>query len=112
MRMWMIPASLLCRKHLLGEHNECHMIAGSIKKGISLQGYFNKNLVEPQNVKERHDELAEEMKRRGYNHKSPLDQPDFTKYGRHFVNKEENIKTLIDRCTECRKRIEGRRQVD
>jgi hypothetical protein len=30
MRMWMVPPKVMCRKHLLGEHVEIHMLAGSL----------------------------------------------------------------------------------
>lgn len=30
MRMWMVDPKIMCRKHLLGEHLELHMLAGCI----------------------------------------------------------------------------------
>lgn len=33
MRMWLVPPSHMCRKHLLGEHVELHMLLGTLKKG-------------------------------------------------------------------------------
>ena len=47
MRMWMVDPSLLCRKHLLGEHLECHMFVGTINKNISIKGYIKNGLCEP-----------------------------------------------------------------
>ena len=38
MRMWMVPVQYMCRKHLLGEHVEHHMLVGSIHKGLSMRG--------------------------------------------------------------------------
>lgn len=72
MRMWMVDPKLMCRKHLLGEHVELHMIVGAINKGKSLEGFLVDNMLEPRSIIRRHEELAEEMARRGYNHKSPL----------------------------------------
>ena len=36
MRMWLVPPSHMCRKHLLGEHVELHMLLGTLKKGKSI----------------------------------------------------------------------------
>lgn len=36
MRMWMIDPKLLCRKHLLGEHNEIHKHLPSFRRCILL----------------------------------------------------------------------------
>jgi len=38
MRMWMIDPSLLCRKHLLGEHNEIHKHRHNFEKHHSVTG--------------------------------------------------------------------------
>lgn len=114
MRMWNVDPKLLCRKHLLGEHLECHMFYGTLKKGISVEGYLCKGLLEIHNLEKRHDELAKEMSRRGYKHHTPWPeekvgigcryQPYEINCGK--VNTEENIKTLKERCPECRKRME------
>ncbi len=76
MRIWDLAPSELCRQHLLGEHRELHAMWTVItenKKGYSkhpetlrwkgkLKALFN-----------RHERLVGEMKKRGYQHKSPLD---------------------------------------
>jgi len=72
MRMWMVDPKLMCRKHLLGEHVELHMIVGAINKGKSLEGFLVDNMLEPVSIRGRHEAIAKEMARRGYNHKSPL----------------------------------------
>ncbi len=77
MRMWMVDPKMMCRKHLMGEHVEMHMFLGSMLKGISMKGYCDNNLMEPAQLKARHDALVEEMLARGYNHKSPMRQGDF-----------------------------------
>ena len=102
--MWMVSPEKMCRKHLLGEHSECHMLAGTIKKGISIKGYLEKGLVEAHNIKARHDILSEEISKRGYNHNSPLLHPRFTPIiGK--VDVEANIIELKRRCKECFKEI-------
>ena len=72
MRMWMVKPQLMCRKHLLGEHVEIHMLVGSIQRGKSVAGFLAKGLLEPQSIRSRHEILVVEMLRRGYTHKSEL----------------------------------------
>ena len=107
--MWNVVPEYLCRKHLLGEHVEMHMFVGTIKKGISINGYIKNKLVETDKIVQRHDKLVEEMESRGFNHKSPIDdwECDFT-VGE--VDIEDNLKELSKRCPECKKRI--RRNLD
>ena len=104
MRMWNVLPEYLCRKHLLGEHVEMHMFVGTIKKGVSINGYIKNKLVETDKIVQRHDELVEEMENRGFNHRSPIDdwECDFT-VGE--VDVEANLKELSKRCPECKKRI-------
>ena len=45
MRMWMVPPSKMCRKHLLGEHVELHMIAACLRLGKSIRGYVETGLI-------------------------------------------------------------------
>lgn len=37
MRMWMLPTAGMCRKHLLGEHVELHMLLGSLRRGKNIE---------------------------------------------------------------------------
>lgn len=67
MRMWMVNPEMLCRKHLLGEHLECHMFVGTILAGKSLKGYVDNGLVEVDSLVQRHNDLAVEMSKRGTN---------------------------------------------
>lgn len=103
MRMWNVNPSLLCKKHLLGEHLETHMFLGSIRKGISIKGYINNGLLEVHNLNKRHDELVEEMIKRGYNHKTPMER--FNSWEEGIVDSNENLNELQKRCSECKKRI-------
>lgn len=72
MRMWGVDPRNLCNQHLLGEHVEMHMFAGTICLGKSIDGYIEKGLVNPALIVARHDLLAGEMRRRGMNHQSPI----------------------------------------
>jgi hypothetical protein len=104
MRQWMVDPKLLCQKHLLGEHVESHMFIGTLKKGKSLKGYIDKGLVEVHNIQKRHDILADEMKRRGMNHNSPLEE--FPLYVSGVVDSKENLEELKRRCPYCLSRIQ------
>lgn len=76
MRIWDLPAEMLCRNHLLGEHAELHGIWSIITQGK--RGYAHhpevlrwKGKLEALFLK--HEEIVAEMERRGFNHNSPLD---------------------------------------
>jgi len=104
MRQWNVNPEILCTKHLLGEHVESHMYMGCIKKGTSLKGYIDKGLVEVHNITKRHNELVNEMIKRGMNHKTPIEEFICEEIG--YVNSEKNIEELKRRCIKCRERIE------
>lgn len=110
MRMWMIEPRLLCNKHLTGGHVEMHMFLGTLKRGISVQGYLDNNLMEPARLWDRHEALAEEMTRRGMNHKSPMEREDVIRF-REYLTPEQMVTTvdvessranLLGRCPDCR----------
>jgi hypothetical protein len=100
--MWGIDTKNLCRKHLLGEHVEMHMFAGTINKGISIVGYIEKGLVNPILIQQRHDEIAQEMLNRGYNHHSPLQEIN-KPLPTILLNIASNLANLKERCPECSK---------
>lgn len=108
MRMWMVDPKIMCRQHLLGEHLETHMIIGALKKGINWERFIKSNCIELTSVQDRHDELAEEMKRRGYQHKSDMefDYSLLDTYDEVTVNcgvdRDKSKKLLLSRCKECK----------
>ena len=109
MRMWMVAPNLLCRKHLIGEHGEIHKHKHNFEKHHSITGrIYPIVLIEPDNMQNRHDELAQEMIARGYNHQSPYAQPDLSHLSNSErfakVDMEYNLKDLYSRCPECRAR--------
>lgn len=106
MRMWMVDPKILCTKHLLGEHVECHMFAGSLKKGTSLKGFLDNNLFEPTSLQERHQTLSKEMVERGMKHKSDLIPININHLPPIKVNEKESLKDLLSRCPECLSRYE------
>jgi hypothetical protein len=110
--MWMINPALLCNQHLLGEHGEIHKHRHNFIKHHSITGrIYPVILIEPASMQERHDQLANEMLRRGFNHKSPYEQPDLShltddeRYAK--VNVKYNLADLSNRCAKCAERIKG-----
>lgn len=104
MRMWMVPPTMLCDQHLLGEHVELHMFVGTIRRGVSIAGYVLRGLVETANIKKRHRQLVKEMKARGFRHKSKLEYEDKLAVGK--VSRIGSIRALTSRCKECAERID------
>ena len=77
MRVWDVPPRRLCRQHLLGEHRELHAVWVVLTRGK--RGYSS----HPETLRWagklralylRHDRLVREIERRGYAHRSPLDE--------------------------------------
>ena len=105
-RMWMVDPKLLCRPHLLGEHREIHMIAGSVNKGRRslnlLKSMQRMGIIEIQNLHSRHDELVEEMNKRGFKHNSPLPTIRYLWRLRGSVSREVSLQTLRGRCIACK----------
>jgi len=106
MRLWMVNPKMLCKRHLLAEHFECHTFAGTILKGKTITGYINNGLLEPGKVKSRHKELVKEMNFRGYNHISELQSFSSEGLPEGKINILENVELLRERCPECKKLIE------
>lgn len=99
----MVDPRIMCRKHLLGEHVEHHMFVASINRGLSLTGYLDGNLLEPESLGSRHAALVEEMLARGYAHSSPLPEVRRALPSRR-INREAALADLLARCPECRSR--------
>ena len=113
MRMWMISPSLLCRKHLLGEHLEIHMVNGSLKRGRSIAGFLEKKLLEPAALAYRHRELVREMLKRGYKHDSLLvPVSGLKKFSAFKVDKAASLKELTARCAACADLLRQKKAAD
>jgi hypothetical protein len=76
-RIWDLEPRVLCDRHLLGEHRELHAIWSILTTGK--RGYAN----HPETIRwrgrlaalyARHESEVEEMERRGFSHRSPLDR--------------------------------------
>ena len=107
----MIRPDVLCRQHLLGEHNELHAIFNIITKG--LKGFAHHPEVmrwrgKLMALRLRHAEQAKEMQARGYNHKSPLpEHKGDVHISMYYQNEqwqstEKQIELLRARCKECK----------
>lgn len=102
----MIDPRTMCRKHLLGEHGEIHKHRHNFVKHHSVDKRVSYPAqIIPALMEERHDELAAEMVRRGYNHKSPYQLPDlsYLPHGKRYpmFSSEANTEDLASRCPEC-----------
>ena len=112
MRMWNVDPSLLCKQHLLGEHGEIHKHRHNFVKKHKIDGRMSPIVqIEPSSMQSRHDELANEMLRRGMDHKSPYIQPDISylpeSYQRAKVDVAYSVYDLGQRCEHCRHLIEA-----
>ena len=109
MRMWMVDPAVMCNKHLLGEHVECHMLVGHLQRKRRITNYIRLNLLQPSSLRERHDQLALELKDRGMLHKSPLPEFDLSylpeEHRTYTVNVEDSLIELSRRCSECKRRL-------
>lgn len=111
MRMWMADPRKMCRQHLLGEHLELHMFAGALKKGLSLDGYVDNNLLEAKSIVKRHSEIAAEMQRRGWKHHSPLKNVNLKSAPKKVLNsridRKAALRDLMKRCRLCRRQLQN-----
>lgn len=109
MRMWMVQPELMCRKHLLGEHVEIHMMVGSLRRGRSIAGHLERGQLEPRTAQIRHRALAVEMRSRGYRHASPLPGRGrlTVKQKTASVDATWSLAELRRRCAECAERSES-----
>ena len=107
MRMWMLNPKIMCRQHILGEHNEIHKHLPSLLKGINIDGrYKDKPQIQLRSIFDRHFELSQYM-----NHKSLLPYNDYLlirNYSKYFnvkVDLRYNFWDLWLRCPKCRKQM-------
>lgn len=103
MRIWDIPPSKLCRKHLLGEHRELHAIWSVLtngKRGYSNHPETKRWVGKLKALFIRHQQLVKEMKNRGWKHKSDLIEPFDQSVQDVFVDTPEK-QVLILRSKKC-----------
>lgn len=101
----MCSPSILCRQHLLGCHNEIHKLVGHLRKKKSITGWIQNNCLELRSIDSYHSKLVDEMRVRGYHHKSPL--PSYSldylpeNEREYKIDKEKALKDLLERCKKC-----------
>lgn len=100
MRVWGVDPKILCRKHLLGEHVEMHMISSSVRLGKQLGKLLN-GFVDLRLVTARHELLSAEMLSRGYKHVSPIIAFEIPTISGH-IDLSENALELQRRCENCK----------
>lgn len=77
MRVWDVPPRVLCRSHLLGEHREIHAlwtILTENRKGYAHHPETLRWRGKLRALYNRHEADVAEMRRRGYEHHTPLDE--------------------------------------
>lgn len=77
MRIWDIPPSQLCRKHLLGEHRELHAIWTILtqdRKGYRNHPETKRWVGKLAALYKRHEDEVKAMTERNYSHRSPLNK--------------------------------------
>ena len=100
----MVPPETMCKDHLLGEHRELHTFVGTLRKRISVSGYILLGELDPTKLLERHEELVNEMLRRGWSHWSPIAVPDFSYVAeKACIDVDRNLLDLRTRCSECKR---------
>ena len=88
----------------LGRACGLHILAGCLDKGKNIKGFIEKGFVDPSLLLHRHDQPVKEMKRRRYNHCSPI--VNFPQNpGKGHIDSEANRVELCRRCEECRNMI-------
>lgn len=108
MRVWDLPPQSLCRAHLLGEHREIHAIWTIItegKRGYTAHPETKRWYGKLKALYLRHNAVAEEMKRRGYAHNSPLEEALATGSARQdeFVDPvERQIEIIKQKGCDCK----------
>jgi hypothetical protein len=115
MRQWMVNPRILCRQHLLGEHQEVHAFIGALEKGRIKPGQF-KGMLTTYHLRTRHNELVSEMVNRGWTgHATPIDLDWFRTRpwfwlsiesdADQSINVKANEAELWRRCHRCRNRM-------
>ena len=104
MRMWMVPPEEMCTTHLMGEHVELHMIAGTITKNpnSTFFGYIAGNMMQISALQPRHESLVIEMRKRGFTHKTPFEPVNYQGEGGK-VDVAASRREMSQRCFACSK---------
>jgi hypothetical protein len=111
MRIWDIPPSKLCRKHLLGMHSELHAIWNILtkdKRGYSKHPETMRWKGKLKALFKVHEYIVQEMANRGYKHNSPLDKSlaKGKSIQKEFIDPfDKQIAILIQKNCDCKKTL-------
>lgn len=112
-QMWMVNTKILCKKHLLKEHDDIHFFINEIARGISLHNYVYNNKLEMQSLRNRHEEITREMASRAMEHTTPLPVLSWSCVEEVFediyhkrINARDTFKELLKTCKTCRRRAD------
>jgi len=108
MRIWDVSPEKLCRNHLLGEHSELHAIWSILTKNKTGYAHHPETLRWKGKLRAlylRHKQIVKEMKKRGFNHNSPLNS-DFAigkRVQKDFIDSiEEQLRLLRSKNCNCK----------
>jgi hypothetical protein len=108
MRIWDVSPGVLCRQHLLGEHRELHAVWAIIvgdRRGFARHPEVLRWHGRLRALYTRHEALVAEMTRRGYRHRSALDESLATGDAlqeTYVDTPEEQVRLLAAKGCECR----------
>lgn len=110
MRMFNVDPKNMCNQHLLGAHQECHVMAAMVLKGGtlhrgSLSGLARTGKMAVHLIVEEHSQLEYEMTRRGMKPVAVFPDIEELLWEEGQVNRNESLVTLYIRCEGCRERI-------
>ena len=108
MRIWGVDPSLMCQRHILGEHREMHALVVMIRLGTKksqLEAHCRLGQVAIHQIVDRHELLVEEMERRGWNHKTPMGESERALlWVEGEIDSLRNLSLLSERCPLCREK--------
>ena len=111
-RMWAVHPKVMCRKHLMEEHNNLHKFVGMINKDTDLSKYREERFLDPKALPHRHGLIIKEFQRRGIKHTTPLSSKDINTVKldwndtRNKLDSYKDINEMYDNCKQCRRRID------
>ena len=112
MRMWMLPPETMCRKHLLGEHVELHMLSPeAYGAGKTFTGSSPGSWRTPGACSGGTKSLCSKCSGAAHRHASPLDEAECETLARRYghtgtgIDAGANAAELARRCPECAKRL-------
>ena len=105
MRQWNINPKFLCTQHLLDEHYDLHKAIGAIKRHKNIQTYIDQGLLMPTDIPRRHEELVQEIVKRGIEHLTPLPNVRGLPTG-GYIDGEATLLELTGCCPNCKVLIE------